>query len=157
MSDIISFSNNCSGNSTNTANWEYLIDVIKIVNRDLFDWSGWPVENYVVIVYFDGITLRVNLFGRWSLRRFEFQKLLKILETGWKELLFENSRSDWKSAYVSDIVFRQVFIHVFIDSSGIDIVRKNGKFSWEDEILLLWCWERSVDWRWCGFSWKSIA
>jgi len=81
---------------------------------------------------------------------------LEILETGWKELLFENSGSDWKSAYVSDIVFRQVFIHVFIDSSGIDIVRKDGKFSWEDEILLLRCWERSVHWRWYSFSWKGI-
>ena len=157
MRDIISFGDDCSGNSANTTNWKYLIDIIKIVNRDLLDWSSWSVKNYVVIINFDCITLWVNLFGSWSLRRFQFQKLLKILETWWKELLFENSRSDRKSAYISDIVFCQVFIHVFIDSSRIDVVRKDGKFGWEDEILLLWCWERSVDWGWCSFSWKGIA
>ena len=157
MSDIISFSDDCSGDSTDTTNWKYLIDIIKIVNRDLLDWSSWPVKNYVVIINFDRITLCINFFCSWCLRRLQFQKLLKILETWWKELLFENSRSDRKSTYISDVVFRKVFIHVFINPGCIDVVRKDGKFGWEDEILLLRCWERSVNWGRCGFSWKGIA
>jgi hypothetical protein len=71
------------------------------------------------------------------LRWFKFKELLKVLEGGGEKLFFENSRSEGEGTYISYVIFSQVLIHVFIDSSCVDIVRKDGELGWEDKILLL--------------------
>lgn len=157
MGNIISFCYDCRCYSAYTTDWEYLINIVKVINWNLFVWGCWTVKNYVVIIYFDCVRLGINLFWRCSLRWFEFKKLLKIFKAGRKEFFFENSRTDWKSTDISYVVFGEIFVHVFIDSRSINVVRKDWEFSWEDEILLLRCWERSSNWGWCSFSWKSVA
>lgn len=157
MSDIISLCNYCSSYSANTTNWKYLINIIKIVNWNLLYWRSWPIKNYVVIVDFYCISLRISLFWSCSLRWFKFKELLKVLEAGGEKLFFENSRSEGEGTYISYVIFSQVLIHVFIDSSCVDIVRKDGELGWEDKILLLRCWEWSRNWGWWSISWKCIA
>lgn len=157
MSHVISFGDDCCSYSANTSNREDLINIIEIINRNLFHWSGWTIENDIIIIDFDSVGLWVNFFWACGLRWLEFQELLKILNTGWQKLFLENSRANWKGAYISNVVFGQVFVHVFVNSCSVNIIRKNGELCGKDKILLLWCRECIAYRWWCSLSWKRIV
>lgn len=62
MGDVIAFHDGGGCNSAHATNGEYLINVIKVVNGDLIQRSGRPIEDNVVVVDFYGVALDLCLF-----------------------------------------------------------------------------------------------
>lgn len=157
MSHIIPLGNDCSSDPTNTTDWKYLINISEVMNGHLLQGSCGAVENDVVIVDLDSVGLGVGLFGRCCLCGFELKEFLKVLKILREESLFENSRLQRKRTHISYVVPGQVFIHVFVDSRSVYVVRKDGELGWKDEVFLMGCWQWSGYRRGCSFSRKGMA